>query len=200
MIQFQDAVKSCMTVNYRNFKGRAPRSEYWWFMLFYGIVNAVSSQISAIAYIGPIASLAISIAMFIPYLAVSVRRFHDLDKSGMPAILAIIMPPVLSLLATVFGVLGLLLLSEGMLTLSAVLWLLTAAAAIYLIIQTVRPGTTGDNQFGPDPLAVYAAQQAAQAAEIAAQINAQQAQQDQADQPSAAPEQPQQGTGENKQG
>lgn len=69
---------------YATFSGRAQRSEYWWFVLFYIIVIFVLSFIDGIMgntevpYLGWGAIL----LMFLPLLALSVRRLHDLDKSG----------------------------------------------------------------------------------------------------------------------
>ena len=39
-LSFMEAVKKCFA-NYANFKGRARRSEFWWWMLFTYIVNCV---------------------------------------------------------------------------------------------------------------------------------------------------------------
>jgi len=76
---------------YATFTGRARRSEYWWFAL----ANAVLSIILYVAQLwllfnGDDTTLTIffifqyvlGIALFIPSLAVSVRRFHDIGKSG----------------------------------------------------------------------------------------------------------------------
>ncbi len=35
---FTEAIKSCLQKNYVGFEGRAPRSEYWLFALFYILV------------------------------------------------------------------------------------------------------------------------------------------------------------------
>lgn len=39
-LSFMEAVKKCFA-NYANFKGRARRSEFWWWMLFTYIVICV---------------------------------------------------------------------------------------------------------------------------------------------------------------
>ncbi|MEH0194624.1 DUF805 domain-containing protein [Caulobacter sp. CCNWLY153] len=78
---------------YAQFSGRARRSEYWLFALF---TFAVSIAITILRLIvsGPqslesgnfdalgLVSLAFSLAMFIPSLAVSFRRLHDTDRSA----------------------------------------------------------------------------------------------------------------------
>lgn len=71
--------------NYANFTGRARRSEYWFFVLFSAIISFILQLIDyalfGIESIGWI-SLLYGLAVFIPGLAVSVRRLHDVGKSG----------------------------------------------------------------------------------------------------------------------
>ena len=62
--------------NYANFKGRASRSEYWWWALFSLLVQAGSSSFSE--GVGGIASL----ALLLPSVAVAVRRMHDTNRRG----------------------------------------------------------------------------------------------------------------------
>lgn len=72
---FTDAIKICFE-KYADFDGRANRAEYWYFYLFAVIV----SNIPIIGYIA-------SLALLIPSLAVTVRRLHDIGKSGLWALL-----------------------------------------------------------------------------------------------------------------
>ena len=68
--------------NYATFKGRARRSEFWYFCLFNGIIYTALIIFSTIA---PEMGLVYGIywlATIIPYLAVGVRRMHDTGKSG----------------------------------------------------------------------------------------------------------------------
>ena len=71
--------------NYVNFTGRAARSEYWFWTLFTIIVSIAASLIDLVLFpdaaLSPLNSLA-SLAMLLPSLAVSARRFHDLDRTG----------------------------------------------------------------------------------------------------------------------
>lgn len=87
--------KQAVFENYANFNGRARRSEFWYFTLFNIIVDIifliligiVASNAGNGAYGTAIVALYIgymlyNLAMAIPTIAVSVRRLHDIDKSG----------------------------------------------------------------------------------------------------------------------
>jgi uncharacterized membrane protein YhaH (DUF805 family) len=68
--------------NYVNFKGRARRREFWHFLLANFIAYLVLSVIEVelgIAYYLTFAFLAF---IFLPTVSVTVRRFHDIGKSG----------------------------------------------------------------------------------------------------------------------
>lgn len=81
---FVEAVKSVFT-KYATFSGRARRSEYWYFFLFNCIVSALIGAIgAAIGGESTASSLSSiwSLAVFIPTLAVSWRRLHDIGKAG----------------------------------------------------------------------------------------------------------------------
>ena len=95
MMGFSDAVQNVLMNNYANLDGRASRSEYWWFVLFNLIVNIVTLVIDLtlgtmvtydMGYVGLIAFL----ALLLPTVSVSVRRLHDIGKSGWWILLAII--------------------------------------------------------------------------------------------------------------
>ena len=67
---------------YADFNGRARRQEYWMFVLFNIIVSVVVSVLDSIMGTwGAIVGL-YGLAMLIPGLAVSIRRLHDIGKSG----------------------------------------------------------------------------------------------------------------------
>lgn len=81
IMSFVDAIKNVFS-NYANFKDRARRSEYWYFCLFQivvsGVLSALGQQIGIFSVLGGLFSLAI----LVPSLAVTARRFHDIGKSG----------------------------------------------------------------------------------------------------------------------
>lgn len=91
---------------YATFSGRASRSEFWWSTLFITLAQLVLYFISFFIFSGnsafidvlalviyPIQSL-LSVVIFIPKLAISVRRLHDSNRTGwwilVPIILEII--------------------------------------------------------------------------------------------------------------
>jgi len=69
------AVRKCFQ-NYATFKGRASRSEFWYFWVFFIVANYLATVISS-----TLGSL-VSLGLLLPYLAVGVRRMHDRNRSG----------------------------------------------------------------------------------------------------------------------
>ena len=73
---------------YAVFSGRSRRKEYWYFVLFNIIVAIVLAGIDALlgtfnftSSIGLLSGI-YGLAVIIPSLAVTVRRLHDIDRSG----------------------------------------------------------------------------------------------------------------------
>ncbi len=79
-MNFWQAIASGFS-NYVNFSGRAARSEYWYWILFYYIGLAIAGVIDA-AIGATVLSGIFVLGTFLPALAVAVRRLHDLDRSG----------------------------------------------------------------------------------------------------------------------
>lgn len=77
-MSFKEAVTTCFR-KYADFAGRARRSEFWYFCLFTGLVTGA---LSVIFGDGSFITTAFSVATFVPSLAVSWRRMHDIGKSG----------------------------------------------------------------------------------------------------------------------
>ncbi len=113
---------------YAQFSGRARRAEYWYFALF----NFIVTIVLAIPYymgIGMVQNgngggwvltlpyFAYCLAAIVPSLAVTVRRLHDINKSGWWIFIALV--PFIG-------------------------W-------IWLLVLTIMEGTSGENQYGPDP-------------------------------------------------
>ncbi|MEV4539821.1 DUF805 domain-containing protein [Asanoa sp. NPDC049518] len=93
-MSFTDSIKAVLT-NYVGFSGRARRSEYWWFVVFTIILNVIGKILDSVLFdtsmsgTGIIGGL-ITLALFLPGLAVAVRRLHDTDRSGWWVLLALI--------------------------------------------------------------------------------------------------------------
>ncbi len=59
---------------WNDFRRRARRAEYWWFVLFNAIVSGV------VGAVFPALGTLYGIAVFLPVVAVTVRRLHDVGK------------------------------------------------------------------------------------------------------------------------
>lgn len=87
---FLDAIRSCLS-RYVGFSGRAPRSEYWYWALFSFLVSIAASVLDASGLadfalgdeetVG-VAEILVTLALTLPGLAVTVRRLHDIGRSG----------------------------------------------------------------------------------------------------------------------
>jgi uncharacterized membrane protein YhaH (DUF805 family) len=117
---FGESISTCLS-KFADGKGRATRSEFWYFYLFYVAVwvtiGALQSKMSDLldrygifALVLVIALPMVQIAVIIPTIAASVRRMHDIDKSG---------------------------------------WFVLIP--IYNLVLLATPGTVGPNRFGADP-------------------------------------------------
>ena len=75
---FSESVSICIK-KYFVFKGRASRSEYWWFQLI-----VTPSYLISEVFNNDIAYLFLGITFFtlIPAISAGVRRLHDTNKSG----------------------------------------------------------------------------------------------------------------------
>ena len=80
-MSFTDAVRACV-YKYIDWNGRASRSEYWYFCLFFigGII--VTSIIDAVTGLMFAFTAAFYLLNLLPMLFVTVRRLHDVNKSG----------------------------------------------------------------------------------------------------------------------
>jgi uncharacterized membrane protein YhaH (DUF805 family) len=81
---------------YAVFSGRSRRMEYWYFVLFNIIVSIVLGVIDGLlgtsgSYAGAgLLSGIYGLAVLIPSLAVTVRRLHDIDRSGWWILIALV--------------------------------------------------------------------------------------------------------------
>ncbi|SEJ58100.1 DUF805 domain-containing protein [Demequina mangrovi] len=138
---FAEAVAVCFR-RFATFRGRARRSEYWWFQLFASVVWLPTMMVAASLWVsaleGSVAptkdpaiepdsvrwglltlaaviAFVVVVVIGIPTYAVTARRLHDLDRSAW--------------------------------------WLLLAPLSLgfVLMVMAAFPGRRGANRFGPDP-------------------------------------------------
>lgn len=82
-LEFKEAVTRALTVNYCRFTGRSSRSEFWWFQLFSFVAGMVAGFIFSFSENFEIfVQCLLGAVFFLPSLGLSVRRLHDLGKSG----------------------------------------------------------------------------------------------------------------------
>lgn len=134
IMDFGTAIKTVYN-KYVQFSGRAPRSEFWWYMLFYVGLGFVLDLFSEVA--GNIWTL----VNFLPSIAVAARRLHDIDKSGWYQILPLAGLPILFI---GFG-------ADFNTALIVIGGLITLGLYILLIVWWATAGTQGPNQYGEDP-------------------------------------------------
>ena len=85
---FQKSIEICLN-KYADFKGKASRSEYWWFFLFTAIVGVITGILDVVIFpgftetlgTGPL-RLLFNVAVITPGIAVGARRLHDTNRSG----------------------------------------------------------------------------------------------------------------------
>lgn len=80
---------------YADFAGRARRKEFWMFVLFNILASLVASFVDYSLGVSLISGL-YSLFILIPGIAVSVRRLHDIGKSGW--MLLIILIPIIGVI------------------------------------------------------------------------------------------------------
>lgn len=147
--------KKVVFENYANFNGRARRSEYWYFILFNALFSLALTIIDNLLGLNfgtaesGVLNTIYSLAVFIPSLAVSVRRLHDIGKSGW---LLLITYGTIILLA-VFLILGSFMYSFDSSALIMIFALLIIAVAIWLLIMFCTEGDDFTNKYGPNPKA-----------------------------------------------
>lgn len=146
MLSFIEANKRCLIEKVVKIQGRAPRSEFWWFMLGSFLISIVAQLLTFIPIIGAIISLVVSIYLFVGQITCMIRRFHDLDKSGW----WILCPYALYALAILLLIIALLASAELFIYAGI---LAAAAGTVCVLVFMVMPGTKGPNRYGEDPFA-----------------------------------------------
>jgi uncharacterized membrane protein YhaH (DUF805 family) len=155
---------------YAEFSGRSRRMEFWMYqlgvwllwialwivMMVVGFGTASAARDPASGMVGMFASLGIfmvvfaivALGLFIPSLAVAVRRLHDTDRSGWWLLLPFA-PYVLTIIVAVMAGASQ---SSGLMGIAMIFNVLVLVASIVLLVFYCLPGTAGPNKYGPDPL------------------------------------------------
>ncbi len=161
---------------YAEFSGRSRRQEFWMFALLLFIIWAIAvvafmmmgfgamaaaganpdgtprvgGMLGMFASMGILAVIfgIIWLGLFIPTLAVQIRRLHDTDRSGF-WIWIYWGPAILSWVLSFAGAANQ---SAGISMLGGLCSLLTLIGSIALIVFWCLPGTSGPNKYGADPL------------------------------------------------
>ena len=131
---FLESIKTCLIDKPFTFSGRASRSEYWWFVLFYFFIGflidsvletlfpfekkELASQYSTADWVNRLIPLAIHFVILLVVSSVTCRRLHDINRSGWWQL--IIFVPIVGWIVDLY-------------------WM-------------IKKGTPGPNRFGEDPL------------------------------------------------
>lgn len=78
-----DWFKKCLR-NYSNFSGRARRKEYWYFVLVQMGLLFIAMMLDSMIFDAEtgLFYIVVVLGLFLPSLAVTVRRLHDTSRSG----------------------------------------------------------------------------------------------------------------------
>ena len=93
---FTQAISSGLR-RYVDFRTRSSRSEYWWWSLFSLGVGLMTSTLDLLIGVAILNGLS-SLALFLPGLAVAIRRLHDVNRSGWWFLLAFTVVGILLLI------------------------------------------------------------------------------------------------------
>ncbi|MCX6173088.1 MAG: DUF805 domain-containing protein [Flavobacterium sp.] len=147
-----DWYKKVVFENYFNFSGRARRSEYWYFTLVNLLFAAATAATDKVLDLKFGINTLYSLAVFIPGLAVAVRRLHDIGKTGWLllivylAIIACAVSLVVTGIATIGGSF-----SAGMGIGIILPVIIILALAVWMLVLFCTNGDKGKNKYGPDP-------------------------------------------------
>ena len=87
-MSFPAALRSVISQAPR-FRGRASRSEFWWYFLAYAIVGALAAVFDRLAH-SSAPAIVVGLALLLPTASVAVRRLHDTGRYGTWALLVLL--------------------------------------------------------------------------------------------------------------
>lgn len=129
MEQMSHAVRTVLS-KYATFQGRAPRSEFWWWVLAIFLLllvtrlidGALAAPLLGFSAFAPEAgqplSFLVALGVIVPNIAVGVRRLHDTGRSGWWILIGLI--PLIG--------------------------------TLILLYFYIQPSEQGDNAYGPAPV------------------------------------------------
>ena len=146
-MKFGQAIDSVLFKNYFNLEGKASRSEYWWFMLFFIIFNFVAGIIVGIivgisqgADFNPDSfalyyTLGLLALFILPLLGLSVRRFADAGRGRREAI-GVFVLAIISQLIVPMGTQGAIIQVAKFLIMPA--WIVFGATSLYTLYIALK--------------------------------------------------------------
>jgi uncharacterized membrane protein YhaH (DUF805 family) len=143
MFVFESAFQSLK--KYADFKGRASREEFWCFVAFVVIANAVAGLIGLLLGARGALPGVVGLLLIVPQLSVAVRRLHDLGKGGRELVVPCVMFAGLPLAFAFRGILPKIV-AFGFLA-------ITLLAFGNLLTLFLKKGSTVPNRYGAAPTA-----------------------------------------------
>ena len=146
-MKFGQAIDSVLFKNYFNLEGKASRSEYWWFMLFFIIFNFVAGIIVGIivgisqgADFNPDSfalyyTLGLLALFILPLLGLSVRRFADAGRGRREAIVVFVLSIIFQLIVPM-GAQGAIIQVAEFLIMPA--WIVFGATSLYTLYIALK--------------------------------------------------------------
>jgi len=145
---FFKSIKTVLFQKYATFKGRSSRSEYWWYSLFVILISLLGVVIAITLYgdpSGPTLFDIVGLLIFLPGLAVSIRRLHDVNKSGwwlLYPLAGLILIPIASLFDDTSLMDSAIVISIALMTLGY----------LYVLYLAIKKSDSGENQYGKNPI------------------------------------------------
>lgn len=136
---------------FADFSGRSPRAEYWWFYLVTLIVQVVLTMVDKVlGYWIPLSTV-FGLATLVPWIAVTIRRLHDTDRSGWWLATFVLTFAAIGALAGFAAAIANRGSTAGSFTAAIVAIVVALILFATFIAFMVLPGTEGPNRYGPDP-------------------------------------------------
>lgn len=131
---------------YADFKGRAPRAEFWWYNLLTSVLGILLSWVERALGSNGVVGAIVNIGLFLPSLAVIVRRLHDTNRGG--GWLAVLLASAIVASSCALLIPGGNAVRYTMFTIMALV--MVGVVGTFFAFM-VLPGTKGSNRYGADP-------------------------------------------------